>query len=117
MANVPTVTGCTAYLTAAGMSADVDEVTAALATEIATQARRCRVPQVLDVDGVTLVADYPADLEEAVYRRVAHNLALRGLPLGVSPTITDGAIAATRVGGLDAEVGRLEAGFRKVVFG
>lgn len=114
---IPDVTGCTAYLDAAGMTWDPTTIEAALDAETVAQAARCRIPQVLDVDGITYVDDYPADLVEALYRRVAHNLALRGLPLGVSPTITDGAVAATRVGGLDAEVGRLEAPYRKVVFG
>jgi hypothetical protein len=115
--NAPDASACLAYLEAAGQSTNLEEVTAALATEVANQARRCQVPQVYDVDGVTLVDDYPPDLIEAAYRRVAHNIALRGLPLGVSPTITDGAVATSRVGGLDAEVGRLEAPYRRVVFG
>ena len=48
---------------------------------------------------------------------MAHNLALRALPLGVQASISDMAVATTRVGGLDAEVARLEAPYRKVVFG
>lgn len=109
----PDVAGCVAYLAAAGMTADEEEVTTALATETSNQSRRCRIP--LDVDLVT--PDYPPDLVEAVYRRVAHNLALRGLPLGVSPTISEGAVATPRVGGLDAEVARLEGPYRRVVMG
>ena len=109
----PDETGCAAYLSAAGITADPGDVTSALATEIRNQSTRCRIP-VAD-DGVT--PDYPDDLVEAVYRRVAHNLALRGLPLGIAANITDGAVATSRVGGLDAEVGRLEAPYRRVVFG
>jgi hypothetical protein len=99
------------------MTWDESTFTDALEAECVSQAARCRIPTVTDPVTLVVTLDYPADLVEALYRRVAHNLALRGLPLGVSPTITDGAVAATRVGGLDAEVGRLEAPYRKVVFG
>lgn len=84
------------------------EIESAYTAELAAQADVCRLP----ADGA-----YPAPLAEALGRRVAHNLALRALPLGVSANITDSAVATTRVGGLDAEVARLEAPYRKVVFG
>lgn len=65
---------------------------------------------------LTLTPDL-SDLTEALCRRVAHNLALRNLPLGVQASVTEAAIAQTRVGGTDAEVSRLEAPFRKLAVG
>lgn len=67
----------------------------------------------------TVVASvsWPADLVEALYRRVAHNLALRGLPLGVQASFATSSVATNRVGGTDAEVRRLEAPYRRVSIG
>ena len=84
-------------------------VASALASEASAQARRCRIPAV--------EADWPDDLAEALCRRVAVNLALRSLPLGVQASISEAAVAQTRVGGGDAEVRRLEAPFRKLIVG
>lgn len=81
-------------------------ITDAVAAESAAQAAVCRLPD---------TTDYPADLMEALCRRVAHNLAVRALPLGVQATITDAAALNTYVGGTDAEVRRLEAPYRKLV--
>lgn len=83
-------------------SHDDDTIKAALAAETAAQARKCRVP-----------SPFPADLAEALMRRVAHNLALRRLPLGIQAALSDGGAVQTRVGGEDAEVRRLEGPFRK----
>lgn len=85
------------------------QLTSALAAEKAAQSRVCRVPADVDV--------WPSDLAEALFRRVAHNLALRALPLGVQASITDAAVATNRVGGTDAEVARLEAPWRRLVVG
>jgi len=104
----PNLSDVSAYLgDASGW--DDTEISAALASEAAAQARRCRVP--------APSADWPADLAEALCRRVAVNLALRSLPLGVQASISEAAVAQTRVGGGDAEVRRLEAPYRKVSFG
>src|SRR5580765_8045238 len=85
------------------------EITAALASETAAQARGVRLPaDPLDVNGNPTPTPYPDDLSEALFRRVAHNLALRALPLGVQAVIADGAVATNNVAGLDAEVRRLE---------
>ncbi|MCA1984798.1 hypothetical protein [Nocardioides nematodiphilus] len=83
-----------------------DEISQALLGEMAAQARNCRIPDI-----------YPDDLAEALKRRVAHNLALRALPLGVQATISDYAASTTRVGGEDAEVRRLERPYRKLIVG
>lgn len=84
------------------------EILSAYEAEIVAQADVCRLP----ADG-----EYPTPLVEALCRRVAHNLALRALPLGVQASISDMSVATNRVGGLDAEVARLEGPYRKVLFG
>ena len=86
-----------------------DEVTSALAAEKASQAARCRVP----ADD----AAWPADLTEALCRRVATNLANRNLPLGTQANVSEAGVGYIRVGGTDREVARLEAPYRRVMFG
>lgn len=96
------------------------DIESALDAETAAQLKRCRVPSHVDdtdPDDPVTVYDYTADLTEALCRRVAHNLALRALPLGVQASVSEAAIATTRVGGTDAEVSRLEAPWRKVIVG
>lgn len=92
-----------------------DEVTSALAAETAAQARVVRFPS--DPPAPADPLPYPADLAEALCRRVAHNLALRALPLGVQATISEMAVSTRSVGGTDAEVRRLERPHRKVIVG
>lgn len=82
-----------------------DEIQGALDAETVAQARVCRIPE-----------DYPADLAEALCRRVSRNLALRALPLGVQTSISEAAVATTRIG-WDADIKRLEGPFRKLVVG
>ena len=85
-----------------------DDVQSAYAAELGAQADVCRLP----ADGA-----YPKVLRDALGRRVAHNLAVRELPLGVQATISDMAVATRSVGGLDPEVRRLEGPRRKVLLG
>lgn len=92
-----------------------DEIEAAFLAEQGAQSRVCRVPRL--ADGTLDEGSYPADLAEALFRRVAHNLALRRLPLGVSANISEAGVATNRVGGTDAEVRRLEAPWRSVRVG
>lgn len=87
----------------------------ALAAEIAAQAAVVRFPA--DPLPPEPPAPYPADLAEALFRRVSHNLAVRRLPLGVQANISEMAVATTRVGGTDAEVRRLEAPYRRMAVG
>lgn len=82
-----------------------DEILDARAAELAAQARRCRVP-----------ADMPADLAQALKRRVARNLAARGVPVA-SFTSFEGGSTVVQVPRYDAEVARLEAPWRKRVTG
>lgn len=53
------------------------------------------------------------DLDEALCRRVACNLARRGLPLGVQMSEVSG----TRIATHDPEIRRLEAPYRKLAVG
>ena len=103
----PDVTAVLAYIGGNGEWTE-DEVTSALAAETAAQASSCRVPA---PDG-----DWPADLAEALCRRVIRNLVMRALPLGLSTSMTDATIATTRIGS-DVEVRRLEAPWRRLVVG
>lgn len=109
----PTVTQVTAYL-GPDISWDAGAISDAFDSERAAQARVCNIPQ-----GTVEVPDpdWPADLVEALCRRVAVNLALRSLPLGVQVTLSDVNVSTTRVGGGDAEVRRLEGPFRKYLVG
>jgi hypothetical protein len=110
----PDLTATKAYLGTDTSWSDA-EITAALASETAAQVRAVRLPaDPLDGNGNPVPQAYPADLAEALFRRVAHNLAVRALPLGVQAVIADGAVATNNVGGLDAEVRRLERPFRRV---
>lgn len=107
----PTATDAQTYLSASSSDQgwDLAEITSAFNAEKAAQAAVCKVPTDAEV--------WPADLTEALFRRIAHNLALRALPLGVQANISEVAVATTRVGGTDAEVRRLEAPHRRLVVG
>jgi hypothetical protein len=117
MPTPPSVDDVTAYLAELGLSDRwaAEQIADALATEEAAQANTCRILPV-DIDGEA-VEPYAADLAGALKRRVAAHLALRILPLGVSATIAGDNVATNRVGGLDAEVGRLEGPYRKMPVG
>ena len=76
----------------------------ALNAETSAQAGKCRIPDPV-----------PADLDEALKRRVVRNLALRKLPLAMLQGDADG--GAVVLPGNDPEVRRLEAPHRKLVMG
>lgn len=83
------------------------ELSGAITTEAAAQRHRIRA-------SVEDPADVP-DLYEALMRRCARNLAMRKHPLGIA--MSAGGEEATRVGGRDPEVLRLEAPYRRLVVG
>ena len=85
--------------------ATLAELQDALDAEAAAQRSVCRIP-----------AAYPANLRQALLRRCARNLALRGLPLAVLRGDAEGG-DSTILPGRDPEVRRLEAPFRKLVMG
>lgn len=107
---IPTVTEVTIYL--AGIdpqqAVETSAVSAAYAAEKAAQANRCRVPA--DAE------DWPADLAEALCRRVARNLAARPLTLGFVPSVDPNA-GASYLSSNDPEIRRLEGPYRKLVIG
>lgn len=84
-------------------SQDVD-VQGALEAEIQAQRDICRIPD-----------EFSASLREALFRRVARNLALRGLPLMVLRGNAE--IGDLTPPGRDPEVRRLEAPHRKLIMG
>lgn len=83
------------------LSKSEDAVNDAYEAERADQANRCRIDP------------YAVPLAEALHRRVARNLAMRNVPLGV---VMDEA-GGTRIGSADPEVRRLEGAYRRVVIG
>ena len=93
-----------AYLREGAASWETEDLQGALDAEAAAQRRVCRVGAV-----------YPDDLREALLRRVARNLAMRGLPLAVLRGDAEG--GDTILPGRDPEVRRLEAPHRKLVCG
>jgi hypothetical protein len=116
MPTAPDLPAVKAYLSSIGTISWTDpQITQALESEITAQANKVRFP--VDPEPPAEALPYPADLADALCRRVARNLALRALPLGVQANITDGAVATTRIGGLDAEIREKEAPYRKKVMG
>lgn len=91
-----------------------EQIDSALATEIAAQAAVVRFPADPALPAEPL--PYPADLEEALLRRVQRLLEMRSKPLGYQDTMTEFGVSATRVGP-DPEIRRLEAPYRKLVIG
>jgi hypothetical protein len=102
---VPTLVEVTDYL--GETSATDAEITDALAAEKTDQANRCTVPA--DAD------PWPATLSQALKRRVARNLALRGLPIAVLQG--DSESGALVLPGSDPEVRRFEAPHRRIKVG
>lgn len=102
---VPTEQEVTAYL--GQTSATEEEIADAYAAEKSDQANRCRVP----ADD----AAWPASLAQALKRRVARNLALRGLPIAVLQG--DAESGSLVLPGSDPEVRRFEAPYRKLALG
>lgn len=99
---LPTLAQVKTYLgdvAAQWTDADIQD---ALDAETAAQARMHRTGP-----------EYPADLAQALKRRVQRNLAMRALSLGV--LTGDGEGGDTILPGRDPEVRRLEAPFRRVV--
>lgn len=79
------------------------QVASALAAERSAQAANCRIDP------------YTADLREALLRRCARNLAMRGIPLAVLQG--DGETGSVVLPRNDPEVRRLEGPYRRLCFG
>jgi len=83
------------------VAATAEEIEQALIAETCAQADRCRVEPYTDA------------LAEALMRRVARNLAMRSVPLGVQADEMGGKY----IGSNDPEVRRLEGPYRRLVVG
>jgi len=106
---LPTLTEVKDYLdsTQAGLSATFSDavIQASTDAEQAAQRRKCRIP-----------ANYPADLSEALKRRVQRNLAMRSLSLAVLQGDAE-AGSPIMLPGEDPEVRRLERPHRRMRVG
>lgn len=98
---LPTLAQIKAYLGSETSRTDA-EITEALAAEIVAQSNVCRVSSV-----------YPADLAEALKRRVQRNLYMRGLPSGLETINTEAGGMGVRIS-TDPEIRRLEAPYRRL---
>lgn len=107
MPTAPNLAAIKAYLGVETSWTDA-QVLSALTAETSAQQRRCRFP--VELAGAL---PYPDDLAEALCRRVAVNLALRSLPLGIQTAMSEMNASQSRVGGRDPEVQRLEAPWRR----
>lgn len=88
------------------------EIESALATETVLQLKAIR-PKALGVDPEPPAEPipYPAPIAEALCRRVARNLALRGIPLAVLQSDAEGGPLV--LPGRDPEVRRMEGPWRR----
>lgn len=101
---LPNLTVVKVYLGQFAASWTDETIQDALDAETAAQRARCRIP-----------ATYPADLGQALKRRVQRNLAMRQQPLAV--LLGDAEAGSTILPGRDPEVRRLEAPHRRMVVG
>lgn len=112
MPTAPDLVACKAYL-GDGSSYSDTEVENARAAELVAQMNACKIPA--DLDPLN-PQPYPADLAEALKRRILRNLTMKALPLGLQTSMSEAAVSTIRVG-QDPEVRRLEAPYRKRVVG
>lgn len=110
MAEIPTVTQVRAWLKVTADDISDPALQQVIDAEAQDQARKCRWQPPPPADPVP----YPAQLAQAVLRRVGRELAARGVPLGVSAADEFGSV---RLPANDAEIARLEGTYRRVVFG
>ena len=86
-----------------------------LEAEMALQGQACRVLIATPPVEPPVEEPLPAALAQAIYRRVGREIAARGVPLGMLGA--DSEYGPARLSRWDAEVDRLEAPYRVVVFG
>ncbi len=103
-AGMPTTDDVAKYLGDVAAQYDTETLQDALDAEAAAQRGVCRIRAV-----------YPADLREALLRRVHRNLEMRSLPLAVLRG--DAEAGSTTLPGSDPEVRRLERPHRKLTVG
>lgn len=95
------------YLSESGEQWSDEELTGALAAEQFAQARACRIDP------------YSPDLLESLKRRVARNLAMRVIPIGIASgaSFQTTGVGTKGFGNRDPEIRRLEGPYRKVPIG
>ena len=108
MPTPPTLTDVKAYLGPEASWTDA-ELQDALDTETVAQAHHVFFPAEEEGDP----KPYPADLAEALCRRVQRNLSMRQLPLGYQTVNLEFGPISTRIGS-DPEVHRLENPWRQI---
>lgn len=101
------------YLTDIGVAYSDESLLSAVNAEYQAQSRTVVYPGLTELPADPYDLDIPSDLINALLRRVAHNLTVANLPLGIQTTLTDNAALANRVGGTDAEVTRLELPYKR----
>ncbi len=105
MPSVPTVVEARAYMSEQAQRFADETIQLAIDAERVAQAQAIRLP----IDPVLPPSPtyLPADLKEALLRRVSRNLALRALPIGQQTGLDGG--PGLRVSRVDPEIIRLEA--------
>jgi hypothetical protein len=104
---VPSTDDVRKWVNVPATSVSDEQLSQVITAERQNQADACTVP--------VAEADYPEVLAQALYRRVARQLAGRQVPLGV---VGDGSeYGPASLATFDAEVERLEGPRRMVVFG
>jgi hypothetical protein len=101
---IPDLAAVKTYLGASATQWTDGDLSEVLASETAAQALACTIPAI-----------YPADLGQALLRRVQRALSMRSIPLGMA--MGDAETGPAMVPGRDPEVRRLEAGHRRLVVG
>lgn len=107
----PTVEAVTESL-GSDHSWSAEEIQRAYVSERANQAKRVRYPAPTEA---VPDPDWPDDLVEALFLRVAHSLNAKALPLGFLTTLSDSTAATVRVRGATDTIVDLEAGHRRWV--
>lgn len=107
MADIPTIEELREELDLGARHTDA-KIQRKLDAELAKQTKKCGV----DVDGERVRRDpYPADLLDALIRRVSRSLAVADEPLGIITGAGDGNVGLGRVSGRDREIERLESDY------
>jgi hypothetical protein len=102
----PTLTAVRAWIQVPATVLDDDQLSMVIASEAALQS------ELLAFDPAGLLMP---DVVQALYRRVARQVAAKGVPLGVLGT--DAEYGGVYLGRWDAEIARLEGPTRILVFG
>lgn len=99
---IPDLPALKEYMGATALTYTDESIASALTAETAAQAAVCKVGDPMQ-----------DDLAEALMRRVARNIAMRRIPLGLQADES----GSTPVGSNDPEIRRLEKPYRKLVSG